>query len=72
VFNFQADKRLDNGKVVCFFRGVDVFKERYMTLGFSDRANLDEGPLWPIAFTLKDLTAAEEERIGAFVKKAVS
>src|SRR6516225_8356175 len=60
-----------DGKVVCFFRGADKFKERYMTLGFNDTANLDEGALWPIAFALTELTAAEEARIGALVKKAV-
>jgi len=61
-----------DGKVVCFFRGADKFKERYMTLGFNDEANLDEGHLWPIAFALTELTAAEEVRIAALVKKAVS
>jgi hypothetical protein len=61
-----------DGKVVCFFRGAQMFKERYMTLGFSDKANLDEGHLWPTAFALTELTAAEEARIGALVKKAVS
>jgi len=61
-----------DGKVVCFFRGAEIFKERYMTLGFSDEANLDEGHLWPIAFALTELTAAEEARIAALVKKAVS
>jgi uncharacterized protein YdhG (YjbR/CyaY superfamily) len=61
-----------DGKVVCFFRGGDKFKERYMTLGFNDEANLDEGHLWPIAFALKELTTAEEARIGALVKKAAS
>jgi hypothetical protein len=61
-----------DGKVVCFFRGGEKFKERYMTLGFNDAANLDEGPLWPIAFALTELTAAEEARIGALVRKAVS
>jgi len=60
------------GKVVCFFRGADKFKERYMTLGFNDKANLDEGAMWPIAFALKELTATEEARISALVKKAVS
>jgi hypothetical protein len=60
------------GKVVCFFRGGEKFKERYMTLGFNQEANLDEGHLWPIAFALTELTAAEEERIAALVKKAVS
>jgi hypothetical protein len=61
-----------DGKVVCFFRGGEKFKERYMTLGFNDVANLDEGTMWPIAFALKELTAADEERIAALVKKAVS
>jgi hypothetical protein len=61
-----------DGKVVCFFRGGQTFKERYMTLGFNDAANLDEGALWPIAFALTELTAAEEARIGALVQKAVS
>jgi hypothetical protein len=61
-----------DGKVVCFFRSGQKFKERYMTLGFNDEANLDQGHMWPIAFALKELTAAEEARIGALVKKAVS
>jgi uncharacterized protein YdhG (YjbR/CyaY superfamily) len=61
-----------DGKVVCFFRDTQKFKERYMTLGFNQEANLDEGRLWPIAFALTELTAAEEARIGALVKKAVS
>jgi hypothetical protein len=61
-----------DGKVVCFFRSGQKFKERYMTLGFNDVANLDEGRMWPIAFALKELTAAEEARISALVKKAVS
>jgi len=61
-----------DGKVVCFFRSPEKFKERYMTLGFNDVANLDEGNMWPIAFALKELTAAGEARIGALVKKAVS
>jgi hypothetical protein len=60
-----------DGKVVCFFRGGDKFKERYMTLGFDDVANLDEGAMWPIAFALTELTAREEARIAALVKKAV-
>lgn len=59
------------GKVVCFFRGGEKFKERYMTLGFNDVANLDEGAMWPIAFALTELTATEEARIAALVKKAV-
>ncbi len=61
-----------DGKVVCFFQSAQKFKTRYATLGFSDEANLDEGALWPVAFALKELTAAEESRIGALVKKAVS
>jgi len=61
-----------DGKVVCFFRGGDKFKERYMTLGFNDAANLDEGAMWPIAYALTELTAADEARIGALVKQAVS
>jgi len=59
-------------KVVCFFQSAQKFKSRYATFGFSDEANLDEGAMWPTAFALKDLTAAEEARIGALVKKAVS
>jgi hypothetical protein len=62
----------DDGKVVCFFQGAQKFKTRYATLGFSDRANLDEGHLWPTTFALQELTAAEEARITALVKKAVS
>jgi uncharacterized protein YdhG (YjbR/CyaY superfamily) len=61
-----------DGKVVCFFRSGEKFKERYMTLGFNDEANLDEGHMWPISFALKELTAPEEARIGALVKKAMS
>ena len=59
-------------KVVCFFQSAQKFKTRYATLGFSDKANLDQGAMWPTAFALKELTAAEEARIGALVKKAVS
>jgi uncharacterized protein YdhG (YjbR/CyaY superfamily) len=62
----------NDGKVVCFFRSAQRFKERYMTFGFNDSANLDEGFLWPIYFALKELTAAEEVRISALVKKAVN
>jgi hypothetical protein len=58
-------------KVVCFFQSGQKFKTRYATLGFSDKANLDEGDLWPVAFALRELTAAEEERISALVRKAV-
>ncbi len=61
-----------DGQVVCFFQSAEKFKTRYATLGFSDKANLDDGGLWPIAFALKELTAAEEARIAALVKKAVS
>ena len=61
-----------DGKVVCFFQSASKFKTRYATFGFSDKANLDEGAMWPTAFALKELTAAEEARIGALVKKAVS
>ena len=61
-----------DGKVVCFFQSAHRFKSRYATLGFSDEANLDEGAMWPTSFALKKLTAAEEARIGALVKKAVS
>jgi uncharacterized protein YdhG (YjbR/CyaY superfamily) len=61
-----------DGKVVCFFQSAQKFKTRYATFGFSDTANLDEGALWPVAFALKALTPAEEARIGALVKKAVS
>ncbi len=60
-----------DGKVVCFFQDAQKFKTRYATFGFNDSANLDEGGLWPVAFALKELTAAEEARIGALVKKAV-
>jgi uncharacterized protein YdhG (YjbR/CyaY superfamily) len=60
-----------DGTVVCFFRSGHTFKERYMTLGFNNTANLDEGVMWPIAFALKALTDAEEAGIGALVKKAV-
>jgi hypothetical protein len=61
-----------DGKVVCFFRSGEKFKERYMTFGFNQEANLDEGRMWPVAFALTELTAAEEARIAALVKKAVS
>jgi len=61
-----------DGKVVCFFQSGQKFKTRYATFGFSDKANLDEGSMWPNAFALKSLTAAEEARIIALVKKAVS
>ena len=61
-----------DGKVVCFFQSAEKFKSRYATFGFSDEANLDEGAMWPTSFALKELTAAEEDRISALVKKAVS
>ena len=61
-----------DGNVVCFFQSAQKFKTRYATFGFSDKANLDEGALWPTAFALTELTAAEEARIGALVKKAAS
>ncbi len=61
-----------NGKVVCHFQSAQKFKTRYATLGFSDAAHLDEGNMWPNAYALTKLTAADEARIGALVKKAVS
>jgi uncharacterized protein YdhG (YjbR/CyaY superfamily) len=61
-----------DGKVVCFFQSAEKFNTRYATLGFSDEANLDEGVMWPTAFALKELTAADEARVAALVKKAVS
>jgi uncharacterized protein YdhG (YjbR/CyaY superfamily) len=61
-----------DGKVVCYFQSAAKFKSRYATFGFSDEANLDEGAMWPTSLALKELTAAEEARIGALVKKAVS
>jgi hypothetical protein len=61
-----------DGKIVCFFQSAQKFKTRYATLGFSDEANLDEGAVWPTAFALKKLTPADEAKIGALVKKAVS
>jgi len=60
-----------DGKVVCFFRNAAKFKERYAMFGFNDGAKLDEGSMWPVAFALTELTAADEGRIGALVKKAV-
>ena len=59
-------------KIVSFFQPAQKFKTRYATFGFSDKANLDDGDMWPTAFALKTLTAAQEARIGALVKKAVS
>jgi uncharacterized protein YdhG (YjbR/CyaY superfamily) len=61
-----------DGKVVCYFTAASKFKSRYATFGFNDAANLDEGAMWPTSFALKELTAAEEARIGALVKKAAS
>src|SRR5713101_3409423 len=61
-----------DGNVVCFFQSAQKFKTRYATFGFNDKANLDEGAMWPVAFALKELTTAVEARIGALVKKAVS
>ena len=61
-----------DGKVVCFFRAAEKFKDRYATFGFNDAANLDEGAMWPTGFALKRLTAAQEKEIAALVKKAVS
>lgn len=61
-----------DGKVICFFRGREKFKERYMTFGFNQEAHLDEGRLWPIAFALTELTAEEEAKIKELVKRAVS
>ncbi len=60
-----------DGKVVCFFQSAQKFKTRYATFGFSDKANLDDGALWPVAFALRELTVTEEARISALVKKAV-
>ena len=62
----------ENGKVVCFFTSADKFKSRYATFGFEEAANLDEGNMWPTSFALNKLGAAEEERIAALVKRAVS
>ena len=61
-----------DGKVVCFFQSADKFKSRYATFGFSDNANLDKGAMWPTSFALKELTDAEEDKIAALVKQAVS
>ena len=64
-----ADK---DGKIICFFQPAQKFKTRYATFGFNDSAHLDDGALWPVAFALTELTAADEARIAALVKKAVS
>jgi uncharacterized protein YdhG (YjbR/CyaY superfamily) len=69
-YGMPAYKR--NDKVVCFFQSADKFKARYATLGFTDEANLDKGAMWPTSFALTGLTEAEEKKIGALVKKAVS
>jgi uncharacterized protein YdhG (YjbR/CyaY superfamily) len=61
-----------DGKVVCFFQPAQKFKARYSTLGFNDAANLDDGTMWPTSYALTELTAADEARVGALVKKAVS
>jgi uncharacterized protein YdhG (YjbR/CyaY superfamily) len=61
-----------DGNVVCFFQSAQKFNSRYATFGFSDKANLDEGAMWPTAFALTELTAADESRIGALVRKAAS
>ena len=61
-----------DGNVVCFFQSAQKFKTRYATLGFSDKANLDEGAMWPTSFALKELTATEEAKISALLKRAVS
>jgi uncharacterized protein YdhG (YjbR/CyaY superfamily) len=61
-----------DGKILCFFQPAQKFKTRYATFGFNDSANLDEGGMWPVAFALKELTDAEEAKIAALVKKAVS
>ena len=61
-----------DGKVVCFFKNAEKFNSRYATIGFEEAANLDEGAMWPTAFALKKLTAADEAKIAALVKKAVS
>ena len=60
-----------DGKVICFFQSAEKFKARYATFGFNDAAKLDTGAMWPVAFALKELTAADEKKIGALVKKAV-
>jgi uncharacterized protein YdhG (YjbR/CyaY superfamily) len=61
-----------DGNVLCYFQDAEKFKSRYATFGFSDEANLDKGAVWPVAFALKEFTAAEEAKIAALVKKAVS
>ena len=61
-----------DGKIVCFFQSAAKFNARYATFGFNDTANLDDGAIWPTSFALKELTAADERKIAALVKKAVS
>ena len=61
-----------DGKILCFFQSAQKFKTRYATLGFSDKANLDAGAMWPTAFALKELTATEEAKVAALLKQAVS
>jgi uncharacterized protein YdhG (YjbR/CyaY superfamily) len=61
-----------DGKVVCFFKAASKFNERYATFGFNDTATIDDGAMWPVVFALKELTAADEKKLGALVKKAVS
>jgi uncharacterized protein YdhG (YjbR/CyaY superfamily) len=61
-----------DGKVVCFFKAASKFDERYATFGFNDAANLDDGAMWPVVFGIKELTAADEKKLAALVKKAVS
>ena len=61
----------EDGKVVCFFKAASKFKERYATFGFNDSATLDDGAMWPVVFALRELTAADEKKIAALVKKAV-
>lgn len=62
----------EDGKVVCFFKSADKFKERYATFGFNDSANLEDGAMWPVVFGLRKLTAADEKKLAALVKQAVS
>ncbi len=61
-----------SGQIVCFFQPAEKFKTRYATLGFSDKANLDDGAMWPNSYALKELTAADEAKIAALVKQAAS
>ena len=61
-----------DGKIICFFQSAQKFNTRYATLGFSDKANLDDGTMWPTTFALTKLTAADEAKIGALVKQALS